>query len=365
MKWPNYGEDNSESGRDKMEIYRAVIVGLTGIGSNRPAEISDPVFGAMPASHASAYHRHPQTEVVGICDLRQEMLDGFVERWGDVWPHVNTYTDYREMFEKEQPDLISVVTPDHVHADITVAAAESSGQAILCEKPIATKLEDADRMIAVAEEQGVLLSIEHSRRWYPNYLKAREIIRSGEIGPLRTVVCEQFGPRAMMFRNGTHLIDLICFFADASPSWVVSDLEPGFEHFTEYKGDGGHDPATDPFASAYIYFDNGVRAFYNCRKMAFNGSKYSLTCENGRIEISDQQFAVITQREPRWWSHAEIPIDHYMYTKQSGAVAELIHVLENGGELVSPAREARKTLQVMLGVLDSHHAGNVRVDLGT
>ena len=102
----------------------------------------------------------------------------------------------------------------------------------------------------------------------------------------------------MMFRNGTHMIDMMCFFAEANPEWLVSEMEPGFEHFTEYKGDGGHDPATDPYASAYIHFDNGVRAFYNCRKMAFNGSKFSLTCENGRIEISDQKFEVITQKNP-------------------------------------------------------------------
>jgi len=267
------------------------------------------------------------------------------------------------MFDNEQPDLVSVVTSDHVHADITVAAAQSSARAILCEKPIATSLDDADRMIEAADANDVLLSIEHSRRWYPSYLKAREIIRSGEIGEIRTVVCEQFGPRAMMFRNGTHAIDMICFFANANPMWVVSDLEPGFEHFTEYQGDGGHDPATDPFASAYVYFDNGVRAFYNCRKTTFGGTKYSLTCDGGRIEISDQKFEVITQRESRWWSHAEVPIDHYMATKQSGAVAELVHVLENDGELVSPGREARKTLQIMLGVLDSHHTGNIRVDL--
>ena len=97
--------------------------------------------------------------------------------------------------------------------------------------------------------------------------------------------------------------------------------------------------------------------------MAFNGSKFSLTCENGRIEISDQKFEVITPQEPRWWSHATVPVDPYMEIRQIGAVSELIHVLENGGTLVSPAREARKTLQIMLGILDSHHAGNVRVDL--
>ncbi len=345
-----------------MNTYRAVIVGLTGIGANRPEEVRGPVFGAMPSSHASAYHKHLQTEVVGVCDLRRDMLDAFCQRWGDVWPDVNTYTDYGEMLDQEQPDLVSVVTSDHAHADIAVAAAEGSARAILCEKPIATTMADADRMIQAAEANNTLLSIEHTRRWYPSYLQARAMIRSGELGRLRTVVCDQFGPRAMMFRNGTHMIDMMCFFADANPAWLVGELEPGFEHFTEYKGDGGHDPATDPFASAYIHFDNGVRAFYNCRKMAFNGSKFSLTCDNGRIEISDQTFEVITQRDSRWWSHAEVPIDPYMATRQSGAVAELVHVLERGGALVSPGREARKTLQIMLGILDSHHAGNARVD---
>ena len=346
-----------------MNTYRAVIVGLTGIGASRPHETRGPVFGAMPPSHASAYHKHAQTEVVGVCDLRQDALDDFSERWGDVWPDMNTYTDFREMLDKEQPDLVSVATSDHAHADITVAAAEGSAQAILCEKPIATTMDDADSMIAAAEANNVLLSIEHTRRWYPSYLQAREMIRSGEMGRLRTIVCDQFGTRAMMFRNGTHMIDMMCFFAEANPEWLVSELEPGFEHFTEYKGDGGHDPATDPYASAYIHFDNGVRAFYNCHKMAFNGSKFSLTCENGRIEISDQKFEVITQQEPRWWSHATVPVEPYIAIRQIGAVSELIHVLENGGTLVSPAREARKTLQIMLGILDSHHTGNARVNL--
>lgn len=346
-----------------MSQYKAVIVGLTGIGAARPAESTNPVFGAMPNSHASAYYRHPKTDVVAVCDLKPDMLAGFRKVWGDVWPDVRTYADYREMFDREKPDIISVVTPDHLHRDVTVAAVESGARAILCEKPIATTLEDADVMIAAAEKRGVLLSIEHSRRWYPSYLKAREIIRSGEIGPLRTVGCEMFGPRAMMFRNGTHLIDLVCFFAGGNPAWVVGDLEPGFEHFTDYRGDGGKVPSSEPYSSAYLVFDNGVRAFVNFYKMAFPGLRYALTCEDGRIEISDQQAEVITARPPRGWSCAELAVEPYMFTRQSGAVAELVHVMDHGGELVSPPREARKTLEILLGILKSHHAGNTRVNL--
>ena len=343
--------------------YRAVIIGLSGIGARRPEEDERlPVYGPMPGSHAGAYDRHPQTEVAGVCDLREEALADFKAQWGDVWPDVRLYTDYREMLKAEKPDLVSVATSDHVHADMTVAAAESGARAILCEKPIATSLEDADRMIAAAETNGALLSIEHTRRWNASYLKAREIIRSGEIGPLRTIVCEQFSRRAMLFRNGTHLLDMICFYAEANPRWLVSELEAGFEHFTEYKGDGGKDPAVDPYASAYIRFDNGVRAFYNAYKVDFPGSKFALTCEDGRIEISDQGASLIRGRSHFESSASPILSGKYAMENQTAAVAELIRILEEGGDLVSPAREARKTVEIMMGILKSHHGGNCRVD---
>jgi predicted dehydrogenase len=322
-----------------------------------------PLYGTMPRSHAAAYYRHPRTEVVAVCDIRIQALEAFKERWGDVWPDVRLYTDYREMLRHEQPDLVSVVTPDHLHADITVAAAQGGAKAILCEKPLATTLEDADRMIAAAEANGVLLSIEHTRRWSPTFQKAREVARQGDLGRLRTVVANMYSPRSMLFRNGTHMVDMIVFFAESDPIWVFAELEEGFEHFTEYKSDGGHDPATDPAASAYIHFANGVRAFYSSVKVPMPGSQFDLTFENGRVEVSDRGLTVIRGGSYQEWSYSHIVASDYMFSYQSAAVAELVHALETGAPLVSSGREARKTLEIMLAMLKSHHAGNIRVDL--
>ncbi len=346
------------------QSYKAVIIGLTGIGASRPDEPTHlPLYGTMPRSHAAAYHRHPQTEVVAVCDVRQEALDNFRELWGDVWPHVSLYTDYREMLEREQPDFVSVVTPDHLHADITVAAANGSARAILCEKPIATTLADADRMLDAAERNGVLLSIVPTRRGAPLVLRARGILRRGELGPLRGIVCNMYSPRSMLFRNGTHMVDMIGFFAESEPLWLFAELEAGFDHFTSYKSDGGHDPATDPAATAYIHFANGVRALYNSLKIEMPGSQFDLTCERGRIEVSDRSLELIRAPSHYEWSRGSLPPGEFMQAQQLGAVAELIHLLEAGGELVSPAEEARKTLEIMLAMLKSHERGNVRVDL--
>jgi len=347
-----------------MPSYNAVIVGLTGIGARRSAEPATlPIFGAMPRSHAAAYYRHPQTEVVAVCDIRPEALDGFQREWADVWPTVRCYTDYRAMLAQEKPDLVSVCTPDHLHADITVDAANGSAKAILCEKPIATTLADADRMIAAAEANQVLLSIEHTRRWSPIFLKARELIRSGEFGPLRSITANMYSPRSMLFRNGTHLIDMICFFAEAAPAWLFAELEEGFDHFTEYKSDGGHDPKTDPAASAYIHFANGVRAYYNSLKITMLGSQFELVCDKARLELSDSGLTLIHARGHTEWARTTLPVDDYMYTYQLAALAELIQRLEQGGDLISPGCEARKTLEIMLAMLKSHELGNVRVNL--
>jgi predicted dehydrogenase len=344
--------------------YRAVIAGLTGIGGGRPAPGPDlPIYHPAPPSHAAAYYHHPRTELVGVCDLRPQALEDFRQRWQDVWPDLRCYTDFGQMLSAEKPDLVSIATSDHTHADLCAAAAQCGARAILCEKPIATSLADADRMIAAAADRGVLLSIEHTRRWDPLFLAARQLVRSGELGPLRTMTAELFSPRAMLFRNGTHFIDLFTFFAGTPAQWVVAELEEGFEDYAEYRGDGGRNPDLEPHASAYIRFAGGVRAFFNSYKTPFPGSGFSLVCDQGSIHLTDQAARVTQNKGHReLWSRDLVP-GEYLHARQLGAVAELVHVLEHGGSLVSPGPEARKALEIILAMLASHARGNARVDL--
>jgi UDP-N-acetylglucosamine 3-dehydrogenase len=347
------------------ETYRSVLVGLTGIGSNRPAQPTDiPLYGRMPPSHAAAYHQHPQTELVGVCDLRPEALDQFQSDWGDVWPDASAYTDFKKMLQEQSPDLVSIATSDHAHAELCVLAAEAGARAILCEKPIATTLADADRMIEACAHHKIPLSIEHTRRWDPNFQEARRVLRSGELGPLRTIVVEMFSERAMLFRNGTHLVDLIPFFAEADTKWLVAELEEGFEEYLEYSGDGGRNPDLEPYASAYLHLENGVRAFFNSYKTKFPGSQVTLTCEDGRIEVSDRGGRIIRGISHSAWSSSELQTGSYRCERQLAAIHELIQVLEHPGtSLVSSGQEARKTLEIILAMLASNGADNSRVNL--
>jgi hypothetical protein len=76
------------------------------------------------------------------------------------------------------------------------------------------------------------------------------------------------GTRAMLFRNTTHVVDMLCFLVDADPQWLVAELDDQWSDYPpHYAGDGGKDPATDPGVSAYVHFQNGVRAFINCSQI--------------------------------------------------------------------------------------------------
>lgn len=345
--------------------YRAAVVGLTGIGARRPPAGSGGLRRPMGRSHVSCYVEHPRTELAAVCDLRSEALDEFRETWPDL-SDTAVHADFGELLAKERPDIVSVVTGDHVHADLTVAAAESGARAVFCEKPIATTLEDADRMIAACERNGVLLSIDHTRRWAPTFFEAQRMVASGALGAVRTLSAEHYGPRAMMFRNGTHLIDLLCFFSGAEPRWVTARLEPGFDHFDRYRGDGGKDPAQDPYASALIGFERDIRATYSAYKTEFNAGILTVTCDRGRLEFYNEHGRLLTSdsdgRRRELLSSSLDPGD-YLYGHQLGAVDELVGVLDDGGPLVSPGTDARWTLEILLGILASQRNGHDRVDL--
>ncbi len=337
------------------KTYRAGIIGLTGIGQSPPSYNVWATRHPQPHSHAAAYAAHARVEVVAVCELVPELMTKYEENWGAA----AKYTDYRAMLKQEQLDLLSVVTSDHLHAQMVVDAAEAGVAGIYCEKPLATTLADADRMLAAVEKNGTKLCVNHGRRWDPFWRQAQSIIDDGRIGSLTRIGAHLGGERAMLFRNGTHLIDTVCMFAGAEPAWLIGSMEEGHEDRTEYRGDGGHDPKTDPGASAYLHFSNGVRAHIEISQKTLVNLELDLLCEKGRIRISNTEGLVYLESEER---------NNEVTSRQLGgsvaygsgmvhAVDELIHLIENGGESVSSGRQALQSLEIMIGIMRSQARG--------
>lgn len=342
-----------------MTRYRVGIVGLTDIGCRRPgvsAEGGIPV----PSSHASAYAEIPGAEVVAVCDLQPSLLGEFHAVWGEVWPNAAHYTDHRKLLAEAGIDVLSVCTSDHAHAQIVVDACRAGVRGIFCEKPIATTLADADRMIEAARAAGTTLSIDHTRRWRPLYQEAREHLRAGIIGRVTRVVGTLGGPRAMLFRNGTHLIDTVMMLVESDAEWVFAELDEGFEQYFAYGGDGGRDPNSDPGVSAYIHFRGGARAFINASKGTPKGFQIDLFGEIGRMSISDVGGAVVQLdgRSQQLLIPERHPVD------VAAGVQELLQKLDGApAALACPPELGREVLLVMLAMLRSQELGNKRVAL--
>jgi len=343
--------------------YRVGIVGLSWITSEPVRPGTHPVLGdAPPHSHLSAMATIPAMRVVAGCDIVPEARERFVENWETTWPGLVTYDDYRTMIDTENLDIVCVATPDHLHGDVVRYASGHGVRGIFCEKPMSVALDDVDSMIEAIERHGVTVTVNHTRRWMPVYVVAREAVRSGSIGTLSQVIVHFGGERAMLWRNHSHFLDMITYFAESTPEWVVAELEPGFEDYgTTYRGDGGRSPEKEPGMNAYIAYENGVRGYMSGMKSAAQQISVQIIGSVGRIELNDQHGSLIRQTESGLSTTPIIPVG----TKQGmqGGLLDLLRAMETGTPSQSPPAEARKTVAVIEAILESQRRENQRVKI--
>ena len=135
--------------------------------------------GIMGSSHAKACKAHPNLKVVGIADVLKERAEELAKKVG-----AKAYTDYKKMLKDEEIEIVFVTTPDHLHREPAIAAAEAEKH-LWIEKPLATKIEDAKEMLRVlekAQKKGLKITVQFSTRWDPFYEAARLVISEGYVG---------------------------------------------------------------------------------------------------------------------------------------------------------------------------------------
>lgn len=146
----------------------ALKIGLIGCGSI-----------ALSAHIPALLRLSPIAQLVSICDVRKNVAERTARSHG-----VSHWTDdYRELLDNPAIDAVIITTPEFLHAEQTIAAAKA-GKHVLCEKPIATSLAEADAMIAATEQAGVHFMVAHSRRFTARYQAFREAIDSGILGDI-------------------------------------------------------------------------------------------------------------------------------------------------------------------------------------
>ncbi len=121
-------------------------------------------------------------EITAICDAVPERMTIIKERFS-LPDTISCYTDYREMLEREHPELTAIATESGRHAAIAVDCIRA-GSHVIIEKPIALSLSDADRVIALAKQQNVLVCTNHQNRFNPSIQYIRRAMEAGRFGKL-------------------------------------------------------------------------------------------------------------------------------------------------------------------------------------
>jgi len=361
-------------------------------------------LGRAAAATVPAIARNPNTRVVAAADTNPDVLKAFHARYA-----AHGYASIEELCDDPEVDAVYIATPTHVHTQ-HVLAAVGAGKHVICEKPLAITLEDADRMIASVEASGVQFIVGQSQSYEPPIRAIRELVRSGEIGPLGMISGWYFNdwlyrPRlpaeldtrmggGVVFRQGAHHFDVArligggvlrsvraatgvwdperptegsySVFLEFESGAAANLVYSGCDHFftTELTGgqtEGGTrvDPAQQPHAAARRALAAAGDAALK-RSVGFAGGVREaiapypayfgllvVSCQRGDIRQTPEGLLVYGDAD-RW----SVTVD----TRVNGRdlmIAELYDAVVHGKPPLHSGRWAKATLEVSLAVLES------------
>ena len=142
--------------------------------------------GRISYKHVEALaNNNEEAELVATCDIILENAEAkkmeYIEKTGASENSVHTYTDYKEMLEKEDIDVVTIATESGYHAEIAIYSMKKGVNALV-EKPMALSVEDSNEMIKVAKNNNVKLAVCHQNRFNKPIKKLREAIDDDKFG---------------------------------------------------------------------------------------------------------------------------------------------------------------------------------------
>ncbi|CAN5518074.1 hypothetical protein BH10PLA2_BH10PLA2_26170 [soil metagenome] len=302
------------------------------------------------------------------------------------------YADYREMLDKERPQIVSICPRwlDSHHA--MVLACAEFGASMFLEKPLCRNLEEADAMVAACERHHVKLAIAHQTRHSPRLAQVKKFLATGRLGQLlemrgRGKEDAQRGGGEDLMVLGTHIMDLMRFIAGAA-RWSFARVSQGGKPVTRAmvrQGNEGIGPLAGDHIVATYGFADGVTGYFASiadRATALNkvkappGSRFGLQLlgTRGVLSMTTGSLPVVYFCETPSWTPGAAGAKWQPITsaglnlpetlKDTGAelanvliVRDLIAAIEKDGQPLGSIYDARAALEMILAVYESHRLG--------
>jgi UDP-N-acetylglucosamine 3-dehydrogenase len=318
--------------------------------------------------HIPEYAENPHVELVAFCDLKLDRAEKFTALHGG-----KAYTDYKVMLKNEKPDVVSVCTPNFLHAECSMDAMRT-GAHVLVEKPMATTVKEAQQMIDVARKSGVYLMVGHNQRLMPPHVKAKEILKTGVLGKVLTFRTSFGHPgpegwsidgrESWFFRKkeavmgamgdlGVHKSDLI--------RWLLEDEVADVAAMVATRSKTGTD--IDDNAICVLRMKQGAIGSLVASWTYYKGEDNStiLWCENGVLKIGtdpvDQVIMELRDGTVEKFNPGEISTNTKQVT--SGVIDTFINSITSKTPPSISGEEGLKSLQVILSAFESQRTGKI------
>lgn len=295
--------------------------------------------GGIAAGHLPAQRDVAGARTVAVCDINEEAARAVAAEYGVE----KVFTDWREVIEDDAVDAVAVLLPHHLHRDVTVAAAEA-GKHVLCEKPMAVSLQQADDMIAAAETAGVVLMIGQILRFRPVNIRARELIREGAIGKVRNVLRRRMGKSDgfrsawasdpdeaggwVLYGFGSHEVDMILWLNDAEALTVYAQARRNNDYWNDFDELTVQMGLSSDAMATYQHSLNTPFGAWDCMVIGTDGA---MSVETERIRLGDEVI--------------EAPLDSPAAWRAQ--IGEFVRAVLEGDEPEASGRNVRRTMAAL------------------
>lgn len=264
--------------------------------------------GFWGQNHVRVFRELPETELIAVCDMNKETVLPFAEELG-----VEAYTDSEGLLKRKDVDAVSICTWTTAHAEEATKALKA-GKHIFVEKPLASTIPEAKRIVKLAKDKERLLMVGFIERFNPGVQHVKELVDKGEIGvPVSATVRrvsqwpERIGDVGVVKDYAIHDVDIVRYIFGSDPVAVYAKV-----------GRLRHKKFED-YAQIMLTFENDRTAFiesnwltpYKVRKLIITGSRgitsLDFITQEVRIDSSKQ---TVMPRYP-WKEPLKLELQHF------------------------------------------------------
>ncbi len=315
--------------------------------------------------HAEGLVATGRAEIVGVVSATPASREAFSKQWG-----CESYADVATMLAAARPDVINLAMPNRLHHEATLAAARA-GVHVICEKPLAMNLGEADRMVRACHDAGVHLLYAEQLCFAPRYRKVRELVRSGALGSIVSVQHHERhgGPHASWFHDpalsgGGVLLDMGCHGIELT-RWLLD--RPAVRSVHARLGVFKHlDGVVDDHAVVTLGFDSKTVAIIDCswaapggidERLEVLGTKGSVVADLARgqamLVYSDVGVGYAAEKVEQTTGWTFVAHEEARTWGWFGEMAHFVDCIEGRSEPEETGADGRSVLEIVMAAYQS------------